>query len=96
MNELEKNSPSGTAKIAYDRLLATVALDGYYQIDYYTGEITVCGVYLPNGLCVCSKFNKTMNEYEQFDLEWGSFSEYSQRMILLEVGDLYCCKLENE
>ena len=91
MKELQKNCPSGTAKIAYDRLLATVVLDGYYQIDYYTGEITVRGVYLPNGLCVCSKYNQTMNEYEQFDLEWDSFSEYSQRMILLEVGDRYCC-----
>jgi hypothetical protein len=91
MNELQKNRPSDTAKLAHDRLLATVALDGYYRIDYYTGEVTVHGVYLPNGICVCSKYNQAMNKYEQFDLEWDSFSEYSQRMILLEVGDRYCC-----
>ena len=91
MNELQKNYPSVTAKITSDRLLAIVTLDGYYQINYYTGEITVSGVYLPNGLCVCNKYNQTLNEYEQFDLDWDSFSEYSQRMILLEVGDRYCC-----
>lgn len=90
MNELQKIYPSGTAKTIYDRLLTTAALDGYYKIDYYTGKITVCGVYLPSGLCACRKYNQTMNEYEQFDLEWDGFSEYSQRMILLEVGDRYC------
>jgi len=90
MNKFVKNCPSNTAKIAYDRLLAAVALDGYYQIDYYTGDLTVIGVYLPQGLCVCGKYNHILCEYEQFDLEWNSFSEYTQRMILLEVGDRYC------
>lgn len=90
MNELQKNYPSATAKIVYDRLLAIVDLVGYYQIDYYTGYLTVQGVYLPNGLCVCSDYNQTTNEYEQFELEWNSFSEYFQRMILLEAGDRYC------
>jgi len=87
--QVKKNTPSGTAKTASDRLLGTITLDGYYKIDYYTGEITVCGVYLPNGLCVCRKYNQTMNEYDNFDLEWDNFSEYTQRMILLEVGNKY-------
>lgn len=91
MTKIAENNPQSTAKLAYDRLLATVALDGYYQIDYYTGDITVRGVYLPHGLCVCSRYNQTMNEYEQFDEAWDNFSKYSQRMILLEVGDRYCC-----
>ena len=90
MSQEQKPSPSNTASIACNRLSEAATLDGYYKIDYYTGEITVCGVYLPSGLCVCSKYNQTMNETEQFDLEWDSFSEYSQRMILLEVGDKYC------
>jgi hypothetical protein len=93
MNKLVKNCPSNTAKIAYDRLLAAVTLDGYYQIDYYTGDLTVIGVYLPHGICVCNKYNQTMceyREYKQFDLVWDCFSEYTQRMILLEVGDRYC------
>lgn len=87
---MENNSPSSIANIASSRLLLISKLNGYYKIDYYTGEIIVNGVYLPNGLCVCSKFKQTINEYEQFDSEWNCFSEYNQRMILLEVGDKYC------
>jgi hypothetical protein len=91
MSQEQEPCPCSTIKTACDRLSAASSLDdGYYKIDYYTGEITVCGVYLPDGLCVCSKYNQTMNETEQFDLEWDSFSEYSQRMIMLEVGDKYC------
>lgn len=87
---MSNSCSNDVAKIASSRLLATVELNGYYRIDYYTGEITINGIYLPVGLCVCSKYNQTINEYEQFDLEWNCFSEYDQRMILLEVGDKYC------
>lgn len=87
---MENNSPCSIANITSSRLLSISELSGYYKIDYYIGEMTVNGIYLPNGLCVCSKFNQTNNEYEQFDSEWNCFSEYNQRMILLEVGDRYC------
>ncbi len=88
MEELKGGLPNDVAKILCERLLATVDLDGYYQIDYYTGELTVCGIYLPNGRCACNKYNQTLNEYEQFDLPFDCFSEYSQTMILLEVAKI--------
>lgn len=60
-------------------------LYGYFKIDYYTSDITVLGISLPEGLVTTRKFNQLYNEYE--DLEWDNFSEYTQRMILLEVAD---------
>ena len=71
-----------------DKLSKVSGLDGYFQIDYYTGDITVLGVSLPEGLCTTRKFNQVHNDYEYEDFEWDTFSEYTQRMILLEVGDL--------
>ena len=71
-----------------DKLSKVSELEGYFQIDYYTGDITVLGVSLPAGLCTTRKFNQTHNDFEYEDFEWDTFSEYTQRMILLEVGDL--------
>ena len=71
-----------------DKLSKVSELEGYFQIDYYTGDITVLGVSLPEGLCTTRKFNQTHNDYEYEDYDWNTFSEYTQRMILLEVGDL--------
>lgn len=70
-----------------DKLSKVSGLDGYFQIDYYTGDITVLGVSLPAGLCTTRKFNQTHNDFEYEDFEWKDFSEYTQRMILLEVAD---------
>ena len=83
-------TPQETAQIASDRMLAAVKLDGYFKIWYYTGDVTVYGIYMPEGLCVCGKYNRETEEYEQFDSEFDSFSEYHQRAILLEVGEKYC------
>ena len=81
-------TPKNQTKDMCNKLSKVSELEGYYQIDYYTGDITVLGVYLPEGLCTTRKFNQTHNDYEYEDFEWDAFSEYTQRMILLEVGDL--------
>ena len=62
-------------------------LYGYFKIDYYTSDITILGISLPEGLVTTRKFNQLHNDYEYEDLEWDNFSEYTQRMILLEVAD---------
>ena len=81
-------TPKNQTKDMCNKLSKVSELEGYYQIDYYTGDITVLGVYLPEGLCTTRKFNQSHNDYEYEDFEWDTFSEYTQRMILLEVGDL--------
>ena len=68
-------------------LLKVSELYGYFKIDYYTSDITVLGISLPEGLCTIRKFNHIISNYEYEDLEWDTFSEYTQRMILLEVAD---------
>ena len=70
-----------------DKLSKVSKLDGYFEIDYYTGDITVLGVYLPEGLCRCRRLNRSRNDFEYEEYEWKDFSEYTQRMILLEVAD---------
>lgn len=83
MNELQQLC----MKIA-NELLYTLTLDGYFRIDYYTGDITIHGVLLPDGLCLCSRYKN--NDYIQFDMNFNEFSDYTQKMILLEVNDKYC------
>ena len=75
-------------KKMYDKLLKVSELKGYFQIDYYTGDITVLGVYLPEGLCRCRSLNRSRDDFEYEDYEWNTFSEYTQRIILLELADL--------
>lgn len=81
-------TPKNQIKDICSRLSKVSELEGYFQIDYYTGDITVLGVSLPEGLCTTRKFNQTYNDYIYEDYDWNTFSEYTQRMILLEVGDL--------
>ena len=81
-------TPKNQIKDICNKLSKASKLEGYFQIDYYTGDITVLGVSLPEGLCTTRKFNQVHNDYEYEDFEWDTFSEYTQRMILLEVGDL--------
>lgn len=81
-------TPKNQIKDIREKLSKILELEGYFQIDYYTGDITVLGVYLPEGLCTTRKFSQTHNDFEYEEYEWKGFSEYTQRMILLEVGDL--------
>ena len=81
-------TPKNQIKDICNKLSKVSELEGYFQIDYYTGDITVLGVSLLEGLCTTRKFNQAHNDFEYEEYEWKNFSEYTQRMILLEVGDL--------
>lgn len=81
-------TPKNQTKDICNKLSKVSKLEGYFQIDYYTSDITVLGVSLPEGLCTTRKFNHSITDYEYEDFEWKDFSEYTQIMILLEVGDL--------
>lgn len=80
-------TPKNKIKDICSKLSKVSELEEYYQIDYYTGDITVLGVYLPEGLCRCRSLNRSRDGFEYEDFEWNTFSEYTQRMILLEVAD---------
>ena len=92
MEELKENLPYNTIKNIFNNLLAVITLDGYYQLDYYTGDITIIGISLPNGLCTCMQFNTEKDCYNFYDLEWNDFSLYTQQMILLELCDRCGCE----
>lgn len=80
------NTPKETAEQTSIIISKTIQLDGYFKIDYYTGDITIMGVYLPNGFCLCNRYNYLTSEVEYFDLQWNELSEYTQRNVLLEIG----------
>lgn len=80
-------TPKEQIKEMCDILSKVSELYGYFKIDYYTSDITVLGISLPDGLCTTRKFNHLTSDFYYEDLEWDTFSEYTQRMILLEVAD---------
>lgn len=87
------DNPKQTIQVAVDRLTSVLTLEGYYQIDFYTGDITINGVFLPHGLCACQKYDQTQNDYDGFDIEWDNLSQATQREVLFEIGDRYCSNI---
>jgi len=81
------NNPIDTTKTIINKLSIIESLSGYYEIDYYTGDCTVHGITFPEGTCYCSRHNQY--EIVYCDLMWEDFSEYTQRLILMEIADKY-------